>query len=116
MTPVGTPVETIIPSRTEKVFGAQLTFTHPARSAPLNNGTSCPSSAQARLGAKTPKAQTALNIRRQSITARILGLRNKRIGSHQLLSAMAAEKQLTPELSIRAPTANDCCQHFRTLR
>src|SRR5687768_5893579 len=45
-TPVGTPVETITPSLTVNVFGAQFTFTHPDRSVPLNIGTnpssSCP--------------------------------------------------------------------------
>src|SRR5215467_6627700 len=37
--PVGTPVETIIASRTVKVPDAQLTFTQPERSLPLNSAT-----------------------------------------------------------------------------
>src|SRR5258705_13992617 len=38
MTPVGTPVLTMIPSRTVKVFGAQLTLTQPVKSFPLKSG------------------------------------------------------------------------------
>src|SRR5437764_9250272 len=39
ITPVGTPVDTIIPSRTVNVFGAQFTLTQPLRSFPLNSAT-----------------------------------------------------------------------------
>src|SRR5688500_10516814 len=37
-TPVGIPVETITPSRTDQVPGAQLTLVQPAKSRPLNKG------------------------------------------------------------------------------
>src|SRR5262245_9668913 len=39
MTPMGSPVVTIMPSRAAKVLGAQFTLTQPERSLPLNNGT-----------------------------------------------------------------------------
>src|SRR5204863_134930 len=37
-TPVGTPVETIMPSRTENVLGAQFTLVQPVKSRPLKRG------------------------------------------------------------------------------
>src|SRR5436190_12001135 len=37
-TPVGMPVDTMMPSRTENVLGAQFTFVQPVKSRPLNNG------------------------------------------------------------------------------
>src|SRR3972149_4255575 len=39
MTPVGMPVQWIMPSRTVNVSGAQLTLTQPERSSPLNSAT-----------------------------------------------------------------------------
>ena len=38
ITPVGTPVETMSPSRTENVSGATFTGTQPERSLPLKSG------------------------------------------------------------------------------
>src|SRR3989442_6591910 len=55
-TPVGFPVQTIIPSRTDQVLGAQLTLCQPLRSFPLKSGTKPPatgSSAGSRVERKT---------------------------------------------------------------
>src|SRR5439155_2494750 len=60
-TPVGTPVDTMMPSRTENVLGAQFTLVQPVKSRPLKRGVQ--SSAASAMNPETRKVLKISRIR-----------------------------------------------------
>src|SRR5262245_34071015 len=66
ITPVGTPVEMMMPSRTLKVPGAQFTLTQPERSFPLKRGT------QSAAAAGRAEARAAATTRIQDVRCRCM--------------------------------------------
>src|SRR6185436_12029436 len=74
MTPVGLPLQTIMPSRTDQVSFAQLTLTQPVRSLPLNSSRHCGTPSCAGGGAGVPETSSAAPARMKAVFMAFLPL------------------------------------------